>query len=127
MSGRARIKWRIFWVGLAGVFVVCIVHVVRVSFQGGEPGDHRKVVRIGHYMLQSGLRDALQDVIGEYERRHPEVHLVQVPVPERVYLQFLRTQLVAGTAPDILQIGAHFTGMEELRAAIARLLAERRR
>ena len=116
MSGRARIKWRIFWVGLAGIFVVCTVHVMRVSFQGGETGDPRKVVRIGHYMLQSGLRDALQDVIDEYERRHPEVHLVQVPVPERVYLQFLRTQLVAGTAPDILQIGAHFTGMEELRA-----------
>jgi raffinose/stachyose/melibiose transport system substrate-binding protein len=116
MSGWRRHKWRIFWAGLAVAFAICTVHIVRVSLRSQDAGDDRKVLRIGHYLLHSGVRDALQDVIDEYERRHPDVHLVQVAVPERTYLQFLRTQLVAGTAPDILQLGAHLTGMEEMRA-----------
>ncbi len=117
MSARERWKWRLFWAGLVAVFALCAVHVARVSFtRDAAVGSSRQVVRIGHYMLHSGVRDALQEVIEEYERRHPDVQLVQVPVPERAYLQFLRTQLVSGTAPDILQIGAHLTGMEEMRA-----------
>lgn len=111
----SRRRWRLFIAIMAVGFAVCTAHIIRVSLRAGESHDHRKVVRLGHYLLHSGVRDALQAVIDEYERRHPDVHVVQVPVPERTYLQFLRTQLVAGTAPDILQIGAHFTGMEEMR------------
>ena len=113
---RPRLKSTLLWALLAVVFGLCTWHVARVSFRKGATVDHRRVVRVGHFMLHSGIRDALQAVIDEYERRHPEVHIVQVPVPDRAYPQFLRTQLVAGTAPDILQIGAHFTGMDELRA-----------
>lgn len=115
-------RWRIFLAIMVVAFVVCTVHIARVSFRSDETHDHRKIVRIGHYLLHSGVRDALQEVIDEYERRHPGVHLVQVPVPERTYLQFLRTQLVAGTAPDILQMGAHFTGMDEMRARYFRTI-----
>jgi raffinose/stachyose/melibiose transport system substrate-binding protein len=114
MKGRG--KARLFWSGLAVLFGLCAWHVARVSFKAEETSDHRRVVRVGHFMLHSGIREALQAVIDEYERRHPDVHVVQVAVPDRAYPQFLRTQLVAGTAPDILQIGAHFTGMDELRA-----------
>jgi len=110
------LKARLLWAALALVFGLCAWHVARVSLRPGEPAETRRVVRVGHFMLHSGIRDALQAVIDDYERRHPDVHVVQVPVPDRAYPQFLRTQLVAGTAPDIMQIGAHFTGMDELRA-----------
>lgn len=113
---RTILKARLVWAALAIVFGLCVWHVIRISLKLDQPTDTRRVVRVGHCMLHSGIRDALQAVIVEYERLHPNVHIVQVPVPDRVYLQFLRTQFVAGTAPDILQIGAHFTGMEELRA-----------
>lgn len=110
-------KWRrrLFIALLAGGFALCVTQVIHVRRRGDET-DHRKIVRVGHNLLQSGVREALQAVIDAYEKLHPEVHVVQVPVPESVYLQFLRTQLVAGTAPDILQMGAHYTGMEEMRA-----------
>jgi raffinose/stachyose/melibiose transport system substrate-binding protein len=111
-----RLKSGLLWALLAVVFGLCTWHVAGVSIRKDATADHRRVVRVGHFMLHSGIRDALQAVIDEYERRYPEVHIVQVPVPDRAYPQFLRTQLVAGTAPDILQIGAHFTGMDELRA-----------
>lgn len=110
------LKARLLWAALAVVFGFCAWHVARVSLHPGEATDTRRVVRVGHFMLHSGIRDALQAVIDEYERQHPDVHVVQVPVPDRAYPQFLRTQLVAGTAPEIMQIGAHFTGMDELRA-----------
>lgn len=110
------LRARLLWTALAVVFAFCAWHVARVSYRPDQPADSRRVVRIGHLMLHSGIREALQAVIDEYERRHPDVHVVQVPVPERAYPQFLRTQLVAGTAPEIMQIGAHFTGMDELRA-----------
>lgn len=110
------LKGRLLWAALACVFGACAWHVARVSFHPGETTDDRRIVRLGHFMLHSGIRDALQAVIAEYERLHPGVHVVQVPVPDRAYPQFMRTQLVAGTAPEIMQIGAHFTGMDELRA-----------
>ncbi len=116
MSERRSRRWWILSGLIAAVFALCTAHAIRVSLRSGETDDQRKVIRIGHYLLHSGVRDALQEVIDAYERKNPDVRLVQVPVPERIYLQFLRTQLVAGTAPDILQIGAHFTGMEEMRA-----------
>lgn len=108
-------RW-VLGVGVAGLFALCVAHVLRVTFRERTTDDHRKIVRFGHYLLHSGVRDALQEVIEAYERLHPDVHVVQVPVPERIYLQYLRTQLVSGLAPDILQLGAHFTGMDEMRA-----------
>ena len=113
---KLRLKARLPWAALTIGFVLCAWHVVRVSLPLSKTNDTRRIVRLGHCMLQSGIRDALQTVIDEYERQNPDVHIVQVPVPDRVYPQFMRTQLVAGTAPDIMQIGAHFTGMDELRA-----------
>ncbi len=118
----SRRRWRIFLAVMVVAFLVCTGHIVRVSLRSRDGDDHRKVIRLGHYLLHSGVRDALQEVIDAYERRHPDVHIVQVPVPERTYLQFLRTQLVAGTAPDILQLGAHFTGMDEMRTRYFRTI-----
>jgi raffinose/stachyose/melibiose transport system substrate-binding protein len=88
--------------------------------------DGRTVVRIGHYILQPSTRAALQEVIAEYERRRPDVRVIEMAVPERVYAQLLRAQLVGRSAPDIIHIGGHFLGMDELRtryfAPITRLV-----
>lgn len=112
----SKLRQRIFFMLVAVGFVIGSARIVQVRFRISGIDDNRKVVRLGHNLLQSGVRDALQDVINAYEQRHPDVHVVQVPVPASVYLQFMRTQLVAGTAPDILQMGSNYTGMEEMRA-----------
>lgn len=70
-----------------------------------EARDGRRTVRLAHWQLESGLRNALDAVISEYESLHPDVNIEQVPVPERLGKNWMRTQLVGGTAPTIIQIG----------------------
>lgn len=109
------LKWRIF----AGLLLVgLLASAVRVFWfaRPKDTADGRTVLRLGHYMLAPGTRAALDAVIAEYERRRPDVHVIPMPIPERTYLPFLNAHLLADTAPDILQMGLHFTGFEELRA-----------
>ncbi len=63
------------------------------------------VIRIAHWQLESGIRDAIDTLAREYERLHPGVRIEQNPIPERIYPSWLKTQLVGGTAPDLIQIG----------------------
>jgi len=59
-------------------------------------------LRIGHPHLQSGMREAFDAAIESYQRLHPNVSVAQVAVPQRIYPIWARTQLVGGTAVDIL-------------------------
>jgi raffinose/stachyose/melibiose transport system substrate-binding protein len=64
-----------------------------------------EVIRFAHWQLESGLREALDAISREYEALHPNVRVEQIAIPERIYTQWVRTQLVGGTAPDIIQLG----------------------
>jgi ABC-type glycerol-3-phosphate transport system substrate-binding protein len=63
------------------------------------------VIRIAHWQLESGIRDALDTLARDYERLNPGVRIEQNPIPERIYPSWLKTQLVGGTAPDLIQVG----------------------
>lgn len=89
---------------LAGCFLVAAVRVLRPR-EGARKDDGRVVVRIAHWQLEAGLRDAFDALAKDYERDHPGVKIEQVAIPDRSYASWLRTQLIGGTAPDILQIG----------------------
>jgi len=61
-------------------------------------------IRIGHAELHTGMREAFQAAIEAYQDLHPNVRIIQVPVPPRTYPAWIRTQLVGGTAPDIVPL-----------------------
>lgn len=63
------------------------------------------VIRVAHWQLESGIRDAIDVLARDYEKLHPGVRIEQNPIPERIYPSWLKTQLVGGSAPDIIQIG----------------------
>lgn len=63
------------------------------------------VLRIGHWQLEPGVRDGLSELAREYEALHPNVRVLQEAIPEATYGQWVSTQLIGSTAPDILQIG----------------------
>lgn len=63
------------------------------------------IIRIAHWQLELGYREAFRRVIAEYEKLHPNVRVIQMPVTERVYGQWLNTHLISGTAPDISERG----------------------
>lgn len=62
------------------------------------------LLRFAHWQLESGAEQGLDAVIRAYEKRHPGVRIEQMRIPERVYANWLTTQLVGGTAPDMIQL-----------------------
>jgi raffinose/stachyose/melibiose transport system substrate-binding protein len=63
------------------------------------------IIRLAHWQLEAGVRSGLAEAAAKYERLHPNVRIVQEPIPEATYGQWMSTQLMGGTAPDILQAG----------------------
>lgn len=65
------------------------------------------IIRMCHWQLELGFRDALQNVIDEYNMLHEKdgVKVVQMPVTEKVYQQWLNVHLISGTAPDLIEKG----------------------
>lgn len=62
-------------------------------------------IRISHWQLEPGVREGLNEAAAEYEKLHPSVIIKQEAIPESTYGQWLSTQLMGATAPDIVQIG----------------------
>ncbi|MEZ0299008.1 MAG: ABC transporter substrate-binding protein [Candidatus Methylacidiphilales bacterium] len=66
-------------------------------------------IRIAHWNLESGVREGLDAVAREYEKvcaaRGKKVRIEQLAIPEQVYASWFITQLVGGTAPDLMSIG----------------------
>ncbi len=62
-------------------------------------------LRIGHWQLEASVRDALTLMAEEYRKTHPNVYIIQDAIPESVYAQWISTQLMGGTAPDMIQVG----------------------
>ncbi len=88
---------------LLGCFLVSLFRVL--GRESDDASDGRHVIRFAHWQLEAGMREALDQLARDYEALHPEVRVEQIAIPERTYAQWVRTQLVGGTAPDIIQLG----------------------
>ncbi|WFB35581.1 extracellular solute-binding protein [Kiritimatiellota bacterium B12222] len=101
--------------GLA-VLLVCYVGAIWNVVKAKRQEERADVIRIVHWQLELGVRDGLQAMIDKFEIYKAEqgqaVEVVQIPIPERAYNQYVTTQLIGGTAPDMIQIG--FFPMEYL-------------
>ncbi len=84
-------------------FAIALTQVFQRQRASANPDE--VVIRIAHWQLESGIRDAIDTLAREYERLHPGVRIEQNPIPERIYPSWMKTQLVGGTAPDLIQIG----------------------
>jgi raffinose/stachyose/melibiose transport system substrate-binding protein len=75
-------------------------------YRRAEAPPGSTVLRIGHWQLEASVRDAIDHMAAEYRRTvNPNVYIVQDAIPEGVYGQWLTTQLLGGTAPDMLEMG----------------------
>jgi multiple sugar transport system substrate-binding protein/raffinose/stachyose/melibiose transport system substrate-binding protein len=72
----------------------------RTLASGTDSG--RVTIRIGHWLLHEGMRESFDEAARAWEALHPDVRVEQVAVPIRIWPAWVRTQLVGGTAPDIL-------------------------
>ena len=86
------------------VFFFCALFSV-LSYREKETPPGTVVLRFGHWQLETGVRDALNEMARDYQKIHPNVRIVQDAVPDSIYGQWISTQFMGGTAPDIVQIG----------------------
>jgi len=95
---------------LLGVcFAVSLVRIAARQFSRDEQGGDHVTIRFAHWQLENGVRSTLDQIAAEYMKLHPGVKVVQLPIPESIYTNWLVTQLVGETAPDLIQIGIGMT------------------
>ena len=94
-------------VGLGLVLLCFCLSLFRqvARFSRRETADGKMTLRFAHWQLESGLRDAFDRLAADYMRLHPDVRVEQLPIPESVYPNWLRTQLIGGTAPEMIEFG----------------------
>jgi raffinose/stachyose/melibiose transport system substrate-binding protein len=97
------LKSKLPWVAIGLVFLWAVFSIVTRQHEKESPDI--VTVRIAHWQLEAGAREGLAEAAAEYEKLHPNVRIIQEAIPESTYGQWMSTQLMGGTAPDIVQAG----------------------
>ncbi|NQT91786.1 MAG: carbohydrate ABC transporter substrate-binding protein [Lentisphaerae bacterium] len=84
--------------------------VAIAMYRAAETEPDTILLRIGHWQLEASVREALNRMASDYsayrrDRGLPAVKIVQDAIPEMIYAQWLTTQLMGGTAPDMIEVG----------------------
>ena len=105
-----------------GLVVISYIAALTNVFRTGQEQTwtNKKVIRICHWQLETGFREAFEWVIGEYEKIHPDVKVIQLAIPDKAYQQYIVTQFVGRTAPDIIEAGQLANSSEATNSTIAR-------
>lgn len=105
------------FIGLALLAICFLLALGRVFSRAGREADPDRInLRFAHWQLEGGVRDAFDEVAREYERLHPNVTVEQMAIPEKISKNWARTQLVGGTAPDLIQLGSTMGINDEVMA-----------
>ncbi|MCW5547468.1 MAG: extracellular solute-binding protein [Opitutaceae bacterium] len=109
---------RRLWVALGLALAAYVAVVVMVFTRPGAAlsTDKRPVIRIAHWQVEVGPREAMEALAAAYNARNPDVRVEVLAVPGNVYVQWLRTQLTGGTAPDIIEFGFWLHGSRDIPA-----------
>ncbi|AWI08154.1 ABC transporter substrate-binding protein [Ereboglobus luteus] len=94
--------------GLVVLVIVCALALARVLVLQSRVSEISgvKTIRIAHWQMEAGVRDALDLVAREYEKIHPDVRIQQIVIGERGYGSWITTRLIGGTAPDLVAMGS---------------------
>jgi len=88
---------------LAFCYLGALYNIYKVQGSGFVEG--KKVIRLAHWQLELGVRDAIEELAKDFEAQNPGVDIVQIPITERAYAQWVTTQLIGRTAPDLIELG----------------------
>ncbi|OGV51798.1 MAG: hypothetical protein A2017_18825 [Lentisphaerae bacterium GWF2_44_16] len=96
------------YIGLA-ILLVCYLGAIWNVLKVKNEEIDKTTIRLCHWQLEAGYRDAMDEMIKLYEKTHPKVKIIQIPITERAYGQWVTTQLLGRTAPDLIEIGGFDT------------------
>jgi raffinose/stachyose/melibiose transport system substrate-binding protein len=104
-------------------YVAVVVLVVSFSVslwrvyevQEVEQAEGVATIRVVHWQLEAGFREAFADIARRFEKVYLEetgekVRVVQNAISERVYKQYVQTQGIGKTLPDLVQLGREELG-----------------
>jgi len=80
-----------------------------------EQAPDTTTIRVTHWQLEAGFREAFDDIARRFEKVYLEetgqkVRIVQNALSERVYKQYVQTQGIGKTLPDLVQLGREELG-----------------
>lgn len=104
--------WVIAVVFLAGLFAWSLRTIW--SRSGPTTGDEI-VLRVAHWQLEGGVEAGFDAISKAFEAAHPGVRVEVLRIPERVYASWLNTQLIGGTAPDLIELRNTFRAEQKAR------------
>lgn len=97
--------------------------VVMLLFVGSGPTSQpvsAMTLRLAVVQTHPRVHEAYDQVARAYEALHPGIRIVQISVPERLYTAWLTTQLIGGTAPEIVEaLGARPNDEQAARSFVA--------
>jgi len=91
---------------LLGTFLFSAVRLFRTK-TAALVDPEIEVIRLAHWQLEPGVREAIDAIIADYQKLHPKVRVEQMDIPGRAWKQWLRTQLVGGKPPDLIELASY--------------------
>lgn len=111
----SNLKAQLVLVGVLGVYLVSAFHVASHSLDKDEvAGEMKRTIRIAHSITDPRVKEEFQDLARKYQRIHSDVRVEIQSIPLRAYEQWVTTQLMGGTAPDLVQIMSTVSSWETL-------------
>ena len=104
-------RWLKRYAGLVVLAAAMAFAVVRVAYNHFTyVSPNVTTIRLCHWQLESGVREAYGRLIKQYEAHYQRTHgrkirVIQEPVSERGYAQYVNTGLIGDIAPDIIEKG----------------------
>ncbi|MCY3023618.1 MAG: extracellular solute-binding protein [Planctomycetota bacterium] len=94
---------------LVGTFVISLFHVMARGKKATGAGT-KEVLTLAHWQLEPGVRTGFEWGAVKYNEMRraknlPEMEFKQLPITEKGYGQWVTTQLMGGTAPDLIEMG----------------------
>lgn len=100
-----------------GVLAVCFAVSLWRVFQVRADAENPEVatIHVTHWQLEAGFREAFDDIARRFEKVYLEesgrrVRVVQNAISERVYKQYVQTQGIGKSLPDLVQLGREEQG-----------------
>lgn len=90
-------------------YATAVVNVLLVHKNELQQADDRVVLRLTHWQLEAGVVDTLNTMAREFEKVYEQetgvkLKIIQNPINERAYKQYVQTQCIGGTAPDLVEV-----------------------
>jgi raffinose/stachyose/melibiose transport system substrate-binding protein len=104
------------WFNAAGVGILALSYTVAIvhmfSVRRAEQDPDTVTIRITHWQLEAGVREGIDALAREFEETYRRetgrrVRVIQNAISERVYAQYVQTQCIGRTAPDLIEIGMY--------------------